>query len=87
MYQNLKFSLNTDFSNLTITNTNNLNVENLYINNSTNVNNKFFINNDLSCNGNLNKSLKRKCSMSFSSIFLPCFKSTDFSSGIEFFII
>ena len=53
MYQNLKFSLNTDFSNLTITNTNNLNVENLYINNNTNVNNKFFINNDLSCNGNL----------------------------------
>ena len=53
MYQNFNFTSNTDFSNLSITNTNNVNIENLYINNNSNINNKLFINNDLSCNGNL----------------------------------
>ena len=53
MYQNINLTTNTDFNNLSITNTNNVNVENLYINNNSNINNKLFINNDLSCNGNL----------------------------------
>jgi hypothetical protein len=53
MYQNINFTSNTDFSNLSIINTPNLNVENLYINNNSSINNKLFINNDLSCNGNL----------------------------------
>ena len=53
MYQNINLTTNTDFNNLSITNTNNVNVENLYINNNNNINNKLFINNDLSCNGNL----------------------------------
>ena len=43
MYQNINLTTTTDFSNLSIINTTNQNVENLYINNNSNINKNYLL--------------------------------------------